>query len=164
VKNLRVLTHVLHPLPRSEWINISSKTRKSNPAAIDADTASVSSASTISDGEDMGISQSEFDDEGIMVDANREIRAKLYMGHVRFAYRHIARTNLTLFSACWYGKIPMGWFWFIPAFHMPPFPGSISHAHEPELIHLKLKKSELDFPLTVGSYILDVDVALQWVV
>lgn len=34
---------------------------------------------------------------------------------------------------------------------------------ETEVVHLKLTKKEIDFPLGAGAWIIDVDVALQWV-
>lgn len=49
----------------------------------------------------------------------------------------------------------MGWFWFVPTFHMKP--GGT------DVVHLHLKRKELDFPLGAGSWILDVDVAMEWV-
>lgn len=53
----------------------------------------------------------------------------------------------------------MGWFWFVPTFHMTPQ----SSSSEIETVHLKLTKKELDFPLGAGAWIVDVDVSLQWV-
>lgn len=49
----------------------------------------------------------------------------------------------------------MGWFWFVPTFHMKPGGTSV--------VHLHLTRKELDFPLGAGSWILDVDVAMEWV-
>lgn len=77
--------------------------------------------------------------QGIILDAEREVRAKLYIGSVF-----------------------MGWFWFIPTFHMPqppPFPSPSSS----QTMHLVLTRKELDFPLGAGSALIDVDVTLEWV-
>lgn len=86
--------------------------------------------------------------QGIILDAEREVRAKLYIGSVF-----------------------MGWFWFIPTFHMPqppPFPSPAFSAPSPspsssQTMHLVLTRKELDFPLGAGSALIDVDVTLEWV-
>lgn len=51
----------------------------------------------------------------------------------------------------------MGWFWFIPTFHMP-------HPRRtgPQTATLKLTRQEIDFALGLGSYILDVEANLEW--
>ena len=51
----------------------------------------------------------------------------------------------------------MGWFWFIPTFHMTH---PRSSAREPTLF--RLTRKEVDFPLGVGSHIVDVTVAMEW--
>jgi phosphatidylinositol-3,4,5-trisphosphate 3-phosphatase and dual-specificity protein phosphatase PTEN len=94
-QSMRIFTHVLHPLPHAEWINISREVSEPNPTPPDGDSESGDSASMISEGEDAKISQSEVDDEGIVIDANREIRAKLYMDQVRFARGSLAQSMLT---------------------------------------------------------------------
>lgn len=51
----------------------------------------------------------------------------------------------------------MGWFWFIPCFHLPQPP-------MPTAPHVKfvLSRSETDFPLGIGALLLDVEVTLGW--
>ena len=56
----------------------------------------------------------------------------------------------------------MGWFWFIPAFHMPLLTGN-ELSLGTETVHFQLKKSDIDFPLGVGAWIIDVDVSMRWV-
>jgi phosphatidylinositol-3,4,5-trisphosphate 3-phosphatase and dual-specificity protein phosphatase PTEN len=51
----------------------------------------------------------------------------------------------------------MGWFWFIPTFHMT-HPRTV--ASDPTVF--RLTRKEIDFPLGVGSYIVDVTVAMEW--
>ncbi|KAJ3517517.1 hypothetical protein NLJ89_g463 [Agrocybe chaxingu] len=82
-------------------------------------------------------------DQGIILDAGREIRAKLYMGQVF-----------------------MGWLWFIPTFHMhqPPPTASTTPSSESLKSTLRLTRKELDFPLGLGSSIIDVDIEMEWVV
>ncbi|OCH93345.1 phosphatases II [Obba rivulosa] len=72
-------------------------------------------------------------DGGVILDANREIRAKLYIGLVF-----------------------MGWFWFIPTFHMP-HPRTAG-----QTATLHLSKAEIDFPLGIGSGIIEVEVSMEW--
>lgn len=86
IQNIRILTHTLHPLPHSEWINITPSKRRAATASgkgnqSDADSVSSDdSVSTLSVGDDL--TETEIDEEGIVVDAEREVRAKLYMGQV----------------------------------------------------------------------------------
>lgn len=46
----------------------------------------------------------------------------------------------------------MGWFWFIPAFHFD---------QEGKKKRWKLTKKELDFPLGLGSDIVDVEIEME---
>lgn len=72
---------------------------------------------------------------GVVVDANRELRVKLYIGQVF-----------------------MGWFWFIPTFHMT-HPRESANAQQSTW---RLKREELDFPLGLGSNIVDLEVLMEW--
>ena len=51
----------------------------------------------------------------------------------------------------------MGWFWLIPTFHMPHPRSSVTEA-----VELTFTKKDLDFPLGVGSNIVDVTVSIAW--
>lgn len=77
-------------------------------------------------------------DAGVVLHADREVRVKLYMGQVF-----------------------MGWFWFIPTFHLPHPRGQAGQAGQGSGITLTRK--ELDFPVGIGKNILDVSVSLEWV-
>jgi len=70
-----------------------------------------------------------------VLDAGREVRVKLYMG-----------------------QIFMCWLWFIPTFHIPQ-PSSPSDAPKTNFV---LTRKELDFPLGVGSSIIDVEISFEW--
>ncbi|KAI0032605.1 hypothetical protein K488DRAFT_85711 [Vararia minispora EC-137] len=70
----------------------------------------------------------------VTIDANREVRFKLYMG-----------------------KIFMAWMWLIPAFHLPGL--SADGAYDP--ITLVFTKADLDFPIGLGASLVDVAVTLQ---
>lgn len=52
-----------------------------------------------------------------------------------------------------------GWFWLIPAFHMPErVPGQ---ARQPPTRFL-LTRKDVDFPLGVGEALVDVEVEMEW--
>ncbi|KAJ3825816.1 phosphatases II [Lentinula raphanica] len=79
---------------------------------------------------------------GVVLDAGREIRVKLYMGQVF-----------------------MGWLWFIPTFHMPkPPPNSDLSQTQPSSLSSKLtlQRKELDFALGIGSSVIDIEISLEW--
>lgn len=48
----------------------------------------------------------------------------------------------------------MGWFWLVPSFHLSP-----SNKAETAF---RLSRKEVDFPLGIGSHIIDVTASLQW--
>ncbi|TBU41726.1 phosphatases II [Dichomitus squalens] len=75
-------------------------------------------------------------DSSVVLDAHRELRVKLYLGQVF-----------------------MGWFWFIPTFHMqhPRGAPGIQQATT-----LTLTRKELDFAVGIGSNIIDVAVSMEW--
>lgn len=56
----------------------------------------------------------------------------------------------------------MGWFWFVPTFHMPPPPNGGSST-PPEPVKLTLTRKEIDFPLGIGSMLVDVEIPLEWI-
>ncbi|KAG9104575.1 Telomerase protein component 1 [Ceratobasidium sp. 392] len=148
-------THVLHPLKYSKWLkvdkkNLPSSSRLTVPGAYrgsgdDSDAASASSMSTTATGVAAAVKEAKAQQKpsteevrqeleeveinpGVVLDARREVRAKLYMG-----------------------QVPMGWIWFIPAFHMT------DNATETTI---KLTRKELDFPLGVGAWIEGVEIVL----
>ncbi|PIL27597.1 hypothetical protein GSI_10748 [Ganoderma sinense ZZ0214-1] len=78
-------------------------------------------------------------DGGVILDAHREVRVKLYLGQVF-----------------------MGWFWFIPTFHMhhpgpEGEPGAQRHGTT-----FTLKRKELDFPIGLGANVIDVALSMEW--
>lgn len=61
----------------------------------------------------------------------------------------------------------MGWLWFIPTFHMPqppPEPSNEQRSADTLKGCLLLTKKDLDFPLGIGSAIVDVVIEMEWVV
>lgn len=90
-------------------------------------------------------------DKGIILDAAREVRIKLYMGQVSKQYEMLlSRLNFIDF----YGQVFMGWFWFIPTFHM---------SESSKAVKFNLSRKDIDFPLGIGSAILDVEILMEWV-
>jgi len=54
----------------------------------------------------------------------------------------------------------MGWLWFIPSFHMPQPP--LGAAQQENRTKLVLTRKEIDFPLGIGSDIIDVEILMEW--
>ncbi|KAJ1302055.1 hypothetical protein OPQ81_000889 [Rhizoctonia solani] len=143
-------THVLHPLKYSKWVKVEKKrvprsSRLAVPGAYrssgdDSDAASASSMSTTATNVAAAVTEAREQDKlqtemeeveinpGVILDARREVRAKLYMG-----------------------QVPMGWMWFVPAFHMAD--GATEST-------IKLTRKEIDFPLGVGAWIEGVEIVL----
>ncbi|KAG1759479.1 hypothetical protein EDD22DRAFT_981021 [Suillus occidentalis] len=90
-KNIKVYSYVLSPLTEERWVEISEAPFRQEEIHNSEDL--IKSEMTISQPvTDTGMGRS-----GIVVDADRELRVKLYMGQVF-----------------------MAWLWFIPAFHIAP--------------------------------------------
>ncbi|KAG8733752.1 Telomerase protein component 1 [Ceratobasidium sp. 423] len=143
-------THILHPLKYSKWVKVEKKSapmssRLTVPGAYrgsgdDSDAASASSMSTTATNVAAAVTEAREQDKlqtemeevelnpGVILDAQREVRAKLYMG-----------------------QVPMGWMWFIPAFHMAD--GATEST-------IKLTRKEVDFPLGAGAWIEGVEIVL----
>ena len=51
----------------------------------------------------------------------------------------------------------MGWFWFIPTFHMHHPRGAAEQSAT-----FVLTRKELDFPVGIGANIIDVAVSMEW--
>ncbi|KAL0069598.1 Telomerase protein component 1 [Marasmius tenuissimus] len=132
----KIITYNLSPLSDNRWKNLQEEIEKAK------------AGETVVNPEEFNIPASEANsmydltetvkDKGVVLDAAREVRVKLYMG-----------------------QIFMGWLWFVPTFHMPQPPPTNGHPSEPTTI--KLTRKELDFPLGVGSSIVDVEITLEWV-
>ncbi|KAI0076508.1 phosphatases II, partial [Panus rudis PR-1116 ss-1] len=125
----KIFTHVLRPLTSERWDSIrhdiEEDTNQSASTSIDGP---VSEENSIYD-----VTHALTPHNGVVLNAHREVRAKLYMGQVF-----------------------MGWFWFIPTFHMP-HPRSAG-----ESTTLRLSKKEIDFPVGIGANIIDVEVKMEW--
>jgi hypothetical protein len=81
---------------------------------------------------------------GVILDARREVRAKLYMGQVSKLKDALSQTYRTV-------QVPMGWMWFIPAFHM---------AEGASEGIIQLTRKDVDFPLGVGAWIENIEIVL----
>lgn len=64
----------------------------------------------------------------------------------------------------------MGWIWLIPTFHMPhPAPTETNNSNDdsstvPTRTSIRLTRKEVDFPIGLGTGIVDVEISLEWVV
>ncbi|KAF5351028.1 hypothetical protein D9756_008419 [Leucocoprinus leucothites] len=82
-------------------------------------------------------------EQGVILDPEREVRIKLYMG-----------------------KVFMGWIWLIPTFHMPQSssPQDESGAATSTKTTIRLTRKEIDFPVGLGAGIIDAEISMEWVV
>ena len=85
-QNVKVVTHILHPLAHSSWINVLKKKphEKCTPATRHEDDAGVISDDSMSTSgcAETNLMQEEVEEDKIVLDANREVRAKLFLGSV----------------------------------------------------------------------------------
>ncbi|CAL1709124.1 unnamed protein product [Somion occarium] len=123
-----VSTHILSPLSNDNWESIRHNIEEDEGKAAPPGGDVVSEETSLYD-----VTRALNGGGGIVLNANRDVRAKLYMGQVF-----------------------MGWFWFIPTFHMqhPRSAGAVTT--------LRLSRKELDFPLGIGSNIIDLEVTMEW--
>ncbi|KAF9652289.1 phosphatases II [Thelephora ganbajun] len=119
-----IITYVVEPLTDEKWVEI-----KDVIAGEDKGLEHQEVRSEATSVNDIVTKESSGGVEGIVVDANRELRAKLYTS-----------------------QICIGWFWFIPTFHF---------AEGKRRKEWKLTKKELDFPLGLGSDIIDVEIEME---
>ncbi|KAF7430287.1 Telomerase protein component 1 [Pleurotus ostreatus] len=124
----KTTAYTLRPLNSDAWSDLRSGLKPSGGEGVQLDGVNIPSSETNSI---YDVTQTLKGDKGIILDAAREVRIKLYMGQVF-----------------------MGWFWFIPTFHMGEFLGPAKFT---------LSKKDIDFPLGIGSAILDVEILMEWV-
>ncbi|KAI0336859.1 phosphatases II [Cubamyces sp. BRFM 1775] len=125
----RTETLLLRPLTGDKWQRIREKIEAEGKLPSEgADTVESEEASIYS------ATQTLRSDGGVLLDAHCELRVKLYLGQVF-----------------------MGWFWFIPTFHLPHPRGSGEQSAT-----LVLTRKEIDFPVGIGSHIIDVSVSMEW--
>ncbi|KAF8189895.1 hypothetical protein K438DRAFT_1592985 [Mycena galopus ATCC 62051] len=108
----KILTYTLHPLSESGWVNIRESLQETD-GAPDTDEIDVpaSEANSMYD-----VTQSA-KERGVVLDAGREVRVKVYMGQVF-----------------------MCWLWFIPTFHMPQPPRVGAHLSRRRSLRSRARK------------------------
>ncbi|KAL0958372.1 hypothetical protein HGRIS_000513 [Hohenbuehelia grisea] len=89
----KITTHTLRPLSDVNWTSIRNDLQVPDAEKVELESANIPASENNSM---YDVTQSLKSEKGIVVDATREVRFKLYMG-----------------------KVFMGWFWFVPTFHMP---------------------------------------------
>ncbi|KAK0240302.1 phosphatases II [Armillaria nabsnona] len=131
-----VITFVLKPLSTAKWKNLQEEVNQDSRGDVPSlDEAGIPQSETTSICDvTQGVKE-----RGVVLDAAREVRLRLYMG-----------------------QIFMGWIWFIPIFHMPPPPSTSDARDAPTVSTFRLTRKDLDFPLGIGSSILDMEVTLEW--
>ncbi|KLO17639.1 hypothetical protein SCHPADRAFT_867729 [Schizopora paradoxa] len=141
-----VVVHTLRPLSDKKWATIEKSVSDDVPPGPVVDperalggTNESAAASPTSSITAIGLVPNNATEDGIVLNAEREVRVKLHVG-----------------------RVFLGWFWFIPTFHMLcPIPSTTSTKTEPT--HFKLTRKEVDFPIGIGSHLVDVDVELEWI-
>lgn len=119
-------TYFLQAVPPMSWVHVDIPVQQSK----------VNGELDVSSTTDLqGADETEPEEPSVLLEAHREVRAKLYMG-----------------------EVPFGWFWFIPAFHMPSRGSEASRSPT----EFKLTRKEVDFPLGPGSWLLDVTLRMEW--
>ncbi|RDB30349.1 Phosphatidylinositol 3,4,5-trisphosphate 3-phosphatase and dual-specificity protein phosphatase PTEN [Hypsizygus marmoreus] len=131
-KEKKIFTYTLRPLTEQKWDAFRDELEHKGTGTDAADVAADLDEAKVPVSETNSINEAtqSAKEKGVVLDAGREVRMKLYMGQVF-----------------------MGWAWFIPTFHM---------SHSSPTTKLLLTRKELDFPLGIGSGIIDVEVALEW--
>jgi len=158
-KDEKIVTYSLQPLSDKRWESIKKVIVDNSPATEQVKTeefnlpqdenlsvyesrpASVTSAAT------KEVATAVLNQEqGIVLDAEREVRVKLYMGQVF-----------------------MGWIWLVPAFHLP-YPkttpndnGNNSGTSTPTQSTIHLTRKDVDFPIGLGAGIVDVELSFEWI-
>ncbi|KAG6909919.1 hypothetical protein DXG01_014439 [Tephrocybe rancida] len=123
----KIDVYKLSPLTNQKWGNLRNKLEKEdklNPEDVEGPASETSSLYDVTQNAK---------EQGVVLDAGREVRIKLYTGQVF-----------------------MGWLWLVPTFHMAPVSDGPTK--------LRLTRKELDFPLGLGSAIIDVEIEMEWLV
>ncbi|KAI0341469.1 phosphatases II [Trametopsis cervina] len=129
-KEGKILAYTMRPLSQDTWNSLRTEIEEEGNRTPAQETTSDPEETSLHD-----ITAKIDASEGVILDANREVRVKLYMGQVF-----------------------LGWFWFIPTFHMKHPRSSADDAS----VNLRLTRAEIDFPLGIGAHIVDVEVSMKW--
>ncbi|KAI1798117.1 phosphatases II [Ganoderma leucocontextum] len=142
----KVETFLLRTLTGDKWQRIRAKIEADGQAqqteTVDnqvAPTLTVGLESETEDGSLYDVTQTLSTDGGVVLDAHREVRVKLYLG-----------------------QMFMGWFWFIPTFHMHHPKGEPAAGERQHATTFTLKRKELDFPIGLGANVIDVALSMEW--
>ncbi|KAF9447818.1 hypothetical protein P691DRAFT_670692 [Macrolepiota fuliginosa MF-IS2] len=148
-KDERILTYTLRPLSGERWESIKEdmKEHKQRQQASEDSNLSEDGNQSVSDSDCQPSSPlgtiaaaSSSQEQGVVLDAEREVRIKLYMGQVF-----------------------MGWVWLIPAFHMPSLNNNDGKSTATQT-QTTLVRKEIDFAIGLGTGIIDVEISMEWIV
>ncbi|KAF7289897.1 Phosphatases II [Mycena indigotica] len=133
----KMWSYTLLPLSESGWVNVRQAVQentqpKTGDLEVDVPASEVNSIHDATES---------ISGPGIVLDAGREVRIKIYMG-----------------------QIFIGWAWFVPTFHMnQPHPSSSTDINAPSPTKFTLKRKQMDFPIGLGSSLVDVEIEMEWV-
>lgn len=85
---------------------------------------------------------------GVTLEANRELRIKLFTGEVVQWYPFCDESVLIQ-----YPQIALGWVWLVPAFHMSLDSPSST---------LVLSNDDIDFAIGIGKTLVDLEISFVW--
>ncbi|KAG6857038.1 hypothetical protein H0H87_010392 [Tephrocybe sp. NHM501043] len=125
-KDEKIDLYTLSPLTTQKWDSLRNTLETEDKPSLEDFDGPASETSSLYDATQSA------KERGVILDAAREVRIKLYMGQVF-----------------------MGWFWLVPTFHMAPVSEGPTK--------LRLTRKELDFPLGIGSAIVDIEIQMEWV-
>ncbi|TRM68147.1 hypothetical protein BD626DRAFT_424809 [Schizophyllum amplum] len=137
----RTTTYALRPLTDASWGQVLEGLKEGGDASDSAAATATHADVPGSEANSMLDVTAGARERGVVVDAGREVRVKLYMG-----------------------QIFMGWSWFVPTFHMPQPPPGVGSPKDitPSRTTMHLTRKELDFPIGIGEHVLDVEIDMEW--
>ncbi|KAJ7057885.1 phosphatases II [Mycena amicta] len=140
----KIWTYSLLPLSETGWVNIRTALQETTDGPETEDLEVDVPASEVNSMHDL---TQNIVGHGVVLDAGREVRVKIYMG-----------------------QIFIGWAWFVPTFHMDQPPPSASssttanpNASPPPATKFTLTRKQMDFPIGLGSALVDVEIEMEWV-
>ncbi|KZT61705.1 hypothetical protein CALCODRAFT_490953 [Calocera cornea HHB12733] len=144
-----ILTYSLLPIPPEQWVKVNKAERKSAESRPSEEQQAPEPATTEAPAE---AAQQDADDESYDVASMQSTLSSqpgVYSSRsILLEEQRAVRVKL------FHRQVPMGWFWFIPAFEM-------MHASD-GIYRYKLERSDLDFALGPGAWIVDVETEMQW--
>ncbi|KZO98465.1 hypothetical protein CALVIDRAFT_511880, partial [Calocera viscosa TUFC12733] len=145
-----ILTYNLQPISPEQWLKVNKAGRQSTESRPPEE--QLASSEPAVEGTPTDATPEAADDESYEV---ASMQSTLSSQPGVYSHRSILMDECRAVRVkLFHGQVPMGWFWFIPAFEM-------MHASD-GVCRYKLQRSELDFALGPGAWIIDVETEMQW--